>query len=265
MREGRGSIALIAQAAGQEAYRKPFLSDARDVQGAAFAVGVPLVNLELPVLIDPRQFTPKNYPVVVSVDPAGEYPHTLEKPGDGQAALVRYLERGGVLVALSHGGAFRAALIRAGDGLRRSADEVQTPRLLDLLGLATVRPREKPIKDFAAQAFDHPPNEPREIFFERASEAPRELQGLPRHVPLVPMHKARFYPMVSTQQAATVIYQLKDETGEVYGPALSLVPKGRGTLVIIDHLLWHSRPDEQPFADRILPAVLRWALETGQP
>jgi hypothetical protein len=71
--------------------------------------------------------------------------------------------------------------------------------------------------------------------------------------------------MVSTQGAASVIYEIRDETGMAYGPALSLVPKGRGTLVIIDHLLWNSRPDGEPFSERILPALLRWALEAATP
>jgi hypothetical protein len=266
LRRRGAAVALIGQTAGQEAFRQTFLADTLTVQEAAFSIGVEVELLELAALVEPQKLDPVRFPVLVSVDPVGEFPHTLARPGDGQDALVGYIERGGVMVVLSRGGAFRTALIQSEKGLLRSADEVRDPSMLARLGLATIRPGENsPRGALVAKAFNHPPNALQEIFFQRSSEAPEELLGLPRRILIDPTLSARFYPMVSTQGAASVIYEIRDETGMAYGPALSLVPKGRGTLVIIDHLLWNSRPDGEPFSERILPALLRWALEAATP
>lgn len=254
---GRGPVAVIAQAAGQETLREAYLNDVREVQAATFAIDASYESVDPAILSDPARLTPQRYPVLVSVDPAGEYPHTVLTEGDARQALTQYLESGGVLIVLSRGGAFRTALIASEGGFRRSADEVQDPSMASLLNVRTVHPDE--VAGETVRAFNHPPNRPEAIVFERRPDVPELLQGLPRSVTLNPMLSARFYPMVSP--AGRVVYELRDGSGQSFGPALSLIPKGKGTLVVIDHLLWNSHPDGFAFSSRVLPTLLRWGLE----
>lgn len=255
-----GKVALLTQAGGQEAYQEAWLRDAHSLQQAVFAIGAEYADLVLSQLAEGAP-DPGDYPVIVSVDPLGEYPHTLIDPGDAQEALVDYIEAGGVLVVLSRGGALRTAVKQREGRLTRGPAELQKPSISEALAVETIRPTDEAGTDI--EAFNHPPNTGEPVFFQRGQRLPQGLLGLPRQVTLASTLNPRFYPMVPREGQATVVYELRNSHGEVYGPALSLIARGQGMLVVIDHLLWQSRPEDRPFEERILPGVLRWLLDAG--
>ncbi|HPK03683.1 MAG TPA: hypothetical protein PLS90_14640 [Candidatus Sumerlaeota bacterium] len=255
------SIAIINQFSGQEAFRDAFLQDAHRVQEAIFSIRADSVEISADVLASTALLTPAQYPVLVSVDPLGEYLHTLTESGDAVDALLQYLDRGGVLIALSRGGAFRSAVRRGSTGLTRTPTELVQPSLSEQLGIRSVRPTDADAGGVIS--FAHPPNGLQPIHFQRTGQLMEGLEGLPRHVTLAPMMSAPYFPMVGIEGQARVIYELVEEGGAIYGPALSVVPRGQGFLVLIDHLLWESRPDGRPFEKTILPILLQWALDTA--
>ena len=259
-RPRKGGIAIVGRIEGQEAYEAAWQADALDVQAAAYSIGVKAEILTMENLIDPNRMDPKTQPVLVSVDPVGEYLHTLYEDGDAQKALVWWLDRGGIMVVLSRGGAFRTA-VRQRDG--RFVRTIAEPSLADRIDVETVRPTTGGALAGALGAvhpFDHPPNTSQHFFFQRTSRLPEGLYALPRRINLAPMISAPFFPMVGRHQQGSVLYYLADMDGGFYGPALTLLPKGRGWVVIVDHLLWESRPDGRPFSETVLPTLLQWTL-----
>ena len=248
-------IAILPQAPGQEALQPRYKRDSVQVQSAAFAIGAEGENLGFDTISDPAQLRPQIWPVLVSIDPLGEYLHTFKEEADARNALAQYVEDGGIVIALSRGGAFRTAVKNTGERMARIGTE---PPLAEALGLTIVRPSGPAVA--GVTAFDHPPNSIQPIFFQRGSRMPQGLLDLPRRIPLAPMVSAPYFPMVEQTGAGTVIYSMSDEGGLVQGPVLMLAVKGRGTVMVVDHLLWDSRPDDRPFAESILPSLLRWAL-----
>ncbi len=253
------AIALLPQAGGIEGHRTTYENDIARVQSAAFALGIETTNLELEQLADAGRLTPERYPVLVGVDPLGEYLHTLRTPGDAQEALVRYLEAGGNLVVLARGGVFRTALRVEGGQIRRGPAELTPPSLAEALGLRRLQPGENRL-GVGAEAFHRPPNHGHQFFFERAQQVPVGLFGLPGRVRLASLAQAPYYPMVTDAGMAHVLYDLRDESGRVYGPALQVITHGRGRVVLINHLLWESELDGVPFHEHALPKLLGWAL-----
>jgi hypothetical protein len=261
--EREGTIALAPLIDERNACRSTYAADARFVQQAAFAIGASVQPLLPMAMADPGALNPKRHPVLVMLDPAGEYLNTLKAPGDAQKTLQAYVEDGGVLVALSRGGAFRAALFGDATGYRHEADASLPNSLLAGLGLTILRPGDAPPAGVVARAFNHPPNHASELYFERASDIPRALLGLPGRVPVDPMPYARYCPMASATALGTTVYRLMDKNGQSYGSALSLIPKGRGMIVVVDQLLWNCRPKAQTIGERVLPIVLSWALSAS--
>src|SRR5690606_38138959 len=98
------AIGILNQLSGQEAFREAFLKDVHRLQQAVFSIRAEAVSLSPESTARPDQFTARNYPVVVSIDPLGEYLHTLHESADAAQAMRRYVEEGGVLIALSRGG-----------------------------------------------------------------------------------------------------------------------------------------------------------------
>ena len=249
-------IGLVPQAGGQEGHQLRYRNLSRDVQSAVYSIGAEGLMLPLETMADANKLIPVEHPVLVSFDPVGEYLHTLNAPGDAQQAMLNYLEQGGVLVLLSHGGALRTAVVNRNGQIQRT---VVNPSMTQELGLKTRRPSPQP--QDGVIAFDHPPNTAGEVYFQRTGQLPRGLQALPRRIAMAPMLSAPFYPMVNEETPGTVIYELKDSSDVTYGPALTLIPRGQGTIVLVDHLLWYSCPDDRPFTQTALPVLLRWALE----
>jgi hypothetical protein len=249
----------MAQASSRENYRDAYQRDARQVQAAAYAIGVDCKTLDINELADSSRLVPKNYPVICYVDPVGDYLHTLKAPGDAQNCLIKYVENGGVVIALSRGGAFRTPMRNESGGLVETSVQ---PGLDDLLMLKILRPNEPALA--GVTAFDHPPNTAMTFYFENSGRLPGGLTGLPPLVSLAPMVSAPFYPMLETRGRGTAIYELKDSNGTVYGPGLFLLPRGRGMVLVVDHLLWESRIEDRPFSERGLPLILYRALMSAR-
>ncbi|MCL5270091.1 MAG: hypothetical protein M1457_05985 [bacterium] len=254
------TVALLPQVAGQETYRATYLDDVRRVETAAFALGAPFTTLEPDAWADPARLTPASYPVVVSVDPVGEYLETLGQPGDAAGTLASYVRNGGRLIVLSRGGAFRTAVRNDLGTFRRQggAPDPGASFAARQWAVLTIRPADPQPRGI--KAFDHPPNTAEEFFFQRQGLLPEGLHGLPRRIPMASMISAPFFPMIGRDGQGTVVYSLTDTNGAAYGPALSLLPAGKGYVVVIDHLLWDSGAEDTPFSDIVLPLLLRWAM-----
>ncbi len=251
-------IGIMPLLPGAEAYRVAYQNDLRRVQAADFSIDADTVNLGVETLADTAQLNPARLPVLVNIDPVGEYLHTLGSTADAQNALLRYVEEGGRLIVLARGGAFRTTVLKDGGQMRRTPADMTRPNLLDQIGAKVSRP--PAAAGAAIVPFNHPPNDGRTIFFQRSSQLPhKELFGLERRVQLGSMVSAPFYPMVASSGAIT-LYDLRDENSRIFGPALQIIPKGRGFVVVIDHLLWESEIDDVPFSESELPKLLRWAL-----
>jgi hypothetical protein len=249
------TVGLVPLAAPQEEYRDVYNADSRHIQAAAFAIGAECGNLSLETMADRQQLRPDAIPVLVSFDPVGAYLHTLHEDGDAQAALVQYLEKGGTVIALSRGGAFRKP-VKSDNGALTVASA--NPDLATRLAFKTIHPSDS--STLGSVPFDHPPNTVEQVFFQRSSSLPKGLVGLPRRIDMAPMISAPFYPMMAPGSRGMIVYELFDGTGASYGPVLTILPQGRGTVVLIDHLLWESRSDDRPFSECVLPIILRWAL-----
>ena len=253
------TVGLVPLAEAQEEYRDAYNTDSRHIQGAVFAIGAESRNLSLETLADRQQLRPEAIPVLVSFDPVGAYLHTLRQAGDAQAALVEYLEKGGIAIALSRGGAFRSPVKNDNGQLTIAA---ANPDLASQLAFKTIHPGDS--STLGAVPFDHPPNTVEQIYFQRSSSLPKGLVGLPRRIEMGPMISAPFYPMMPRGgDRGMIVYELFDGTGASYGPVLTILPQGRGYVVLIDHLLWQSRSDDRPFSECVLPILLRWALSTA--
>jgi hypothetical protein len=206
-------------------------------------------------LADPERLTPRAYPILVSVDPRGEYPDTVETEGDARDALARYVETGGALILYSRGGALKTAVIRVGSRyLRTTRDR----GLAEALGLRIVHPEDR--KPPGIAPLDRLPDRTGSYRFERNGAVPPGLAGLPRSIDAAPMLYSAYYPMTDESGEAEEVYRLVDETGAAYGPTLTIVPRSRGRIVVIDHTLWNSNIDGQPFHRAVLPTLMAWTV-----
>lgn len=255
---GNQRLGIMPLATGSEAYRVTYQNDMRRVQAAAFSIDAEADPLNLEAISDSTQLTPAKNPAVVYIDPVGEYVQTMNANADAQNALLNYVEQGGHLIVLARGGAFRTAVRNDAGAMLRTPADMTRPNLADALGLRTLRPASGGAA--GVTPFNHPANTGRTLFFQRGSQMPQGLMGLERRVRLGSMPSAPFYPMVATGSGAILLYDLRDDSGAVFGPAMQIIPKGRGAVVVIDHLLWESEIDDIPFSERELPKILKWAL-----
>ncbi|MEN6627548.1 MAG: hypothetical protein ABFD69_15095 [Candidatus Sumerlaeia bacterium] len=252
------NIGLIPLATGSEAYRVAYQGDVHKVQSAILTIGAEPRPLGMDDLARPDVLSPARLPAVVYIDPVGEYLHTLNTRGDAQQALLQYVTGGGRLIVLARGAAFRTTVRGENGQMRRAPADMTRPNLAQEFGVKFARPASSAAG--GVEPFNHPPNDGRTIFFQRASQVPRDLLGLARQVQLRSMLSAPFYPMVATEPGAVPLYDLRDDSGRVFGPAMQIIPRGRGAIIVIDHLLWESEIDNTPFVERELPKLLRSAL-----
>lgn len=249
----KGAIAVLPQA-GADAKAKPaYDADALAVQKAAYRIGADTRVLTVSEEAGATTLRPESMPVVVAVDPEGAYLRTRDSDGDAEAALLKYVEGGGVVIALSRGGALRKPMDAASAVLPTKT----APALAERLGLKTLKPGAA--EATGAEAFKRPPASGGNFIFQRGAQIPEGLSSLPKRIELAPRLAAPFTPMVS-ENGPTLVYALTDQRGKSYGPALTLVSKGRGWVMIVDELLWESRVDARPFTERVLPQLLHWAL-----
>lgn len=252
------AFGVLPQLPGQEAFRETYENDVKQVKAAVFTLGVQTRDVHHELLAAPDALTPEAWPVLISVDPLGEYLHTLNAEGDARDTILQYLNRGGVLIALSRGGALRSA-IRTQPGAQLLRSPLR-PSLAELLGLSTVYPDQSAAS--SVDAFQHPPNTAASLFFQLDGPLALVLQGLPRRINLGAMDTAPFYPMVASQGQGRTVYSLQNSEGKTFGPALTYVGYGSGHIIIIDQLLWESTIDDRPFSERVLPLILLWAAQT---
>lgn len=250
-------VAILAQAGGLNGKGADYDELSAELQEAVFLAGLESAMLPQEDLIDAARLTPDRYSVIASVDPLGEYPDTLAADGDARAALERYVDQGGVLLLFSRGGALRTAVVSSQGRFMRTLREGDG--LADRFGLETVHPGTKSAR--AHGPFDHPPNQAAGLVFERAIAPPAGLEALPSRLEPAPMLSAPFYPMIDTAAQAHVVYEIIDEAGRRYGPALSVVRRGNGRIVVIDHLLWRAQFDGEDFTRAALPVILAWAAK----
>ncbi len=252
------TLGILAQIDGQESYQPLYTHDSMAARAAAFSLGMSSRTISAESLLATGGDSPRDHPVLIYIDPIGEFMHTRDGEGDVQRALIDYIFEGGVLIVLSRGGAFRTAVVNKGSRLARKPSHMIMQPLNEKLRIITLQPGHHNPK--IARAFDRPPNHGSSIYFQRTGRIPRALSGLPRRIMLSPMVSAPFYPMTSSEGDGTVIYSLEDDNGSRYGPSLTMLQRGRGHLVLIDHLIWDSKINERPFSERILPVILHWAL-----
>lgn len=249
-----GKVAIIAQAGGLEKQGAEYAQLSAQVQEAGFLAGIESVMLPQEELTQ-GSLSAKSYPVVISVDPLGEYPDTLAQDGDARKSLDRFVRAGGALVLFSRGGALRTAVVSNQGRFIRTVREGEG--LAKDLELRTLQPSAKPPDPF--HPFDRPPNEVGGIHFERTAASPHGLESLPASFELSAMPSAPFYPMADKQGAMQQLYILKNGGNLQFGPGLTLIARGTGVIIIIDHLMWFSTTDGQPFSRTVLPMIFTWA------
>jgi hypothetical protein len=249
-------IGLLPLLPGQDRVRKLYTEFERQAQAACLAIGATPATVPIETLANPEQLTPRRYPVLICVDPLGEYLATYSAENDAQQALLQYLEQGGKVLALSRGGVFRTAVRRSPAG--QFARTLAQPGLLGPLGFTFLRNSDPAHPE--AQPFEHPDNRIEQLYFQRGEGLAGPLLALPRRVPLGPLYSPTFFPLLPPANA-TIAYSLISSSNTTYGPALSITPHGRGQLIIIDHLLWNSLFEDAPVAPRLLPALLASLLQ----
>jgi hypothetical protein len=258
-RSGASStLGILEQIEGQESYQPLYEQDSRAVRGAAFSMGMTNRTVPAESLVHNTSTPSDTYPVLMYIDPIGEYMHTRDEEGDVKDALIEYIYGGGTLIVLSRGGAFRTAVIRKSDRLARKPSNMVAQPLHEKLRIINCQPFRRNMEKI--RPFDSPPNLGHSFHFQRSSRLPAGLSGLPRRIMMSPMLSAPFYPMTSSEGDGTMIYSLEDDSGSQFGPSLTILQRGRGHLVLIDHLIWDSKINGRPFSERILPVILHWAL-----
>jgi hypothetical protein len=250
-------IGLLARAPGDGSFARTYAGLSAQVQEAIHWCGLEWESPTLDDLVDPAAMTAARFPVLVTVDPLGEFPDTVRRDGDARAALVNYVRSGGALVVYSRGGALRTAVI-AGEG--RFIRSFSRPSLASDFGLDALMPADASAD---VRPFDRPPNDRPGLAFQLAPDAPAVLKSLPPRVELEPMPSAQFYPLIAERGRRT-LYALTSADGTKWGPGLSIAPFGEGAVIIIDHLLWAGEVDGEPFTRAALPLLLLWAAK-GMP
>ena len=249
------TIGVLAQADAPTEVAATYESLHLELQKAAYLAGIHTKFVPQEDLLRGAELTPIQYPVIASVDPRGEYLETVEEEGDVGANLARYVEQGGVLLLFSRGGALRTPIISSGEKFYRARPE---GGLSARLGLRTIHPGEG--ESTRVDPFDRPPNSTLALSMELADPAPAGLSAMPKRLQPRPMLNAVFYPMMGARGELEWIYTLANEEGRVFGPVLSRLRYGRGHVICIDHLVWYSQFEGEPFTREILPLVLAWSV-----
>lgn len=250
-------IGILGRAQGADEVSTDFDRINARFQHAAFLASLSCSVVPQPMMTDSVRLSPEVFPILACLDPLGEYLDSLESEGDVRTVLRQYVERGGTLLLFSRGGALRTAVRTSPDGMVR---EPSTDGLARDLGLRIALPGDPVPPGFSP--FDRPPNQLAPLEFSRALAFASDLTELPASIDLGCQMLAPFYPMVSTaSQEEATIYELRMQDGTRFGPALQAAPAGQGRVLIVDHLLWSSRADGQPFETAVLPVLLKWAFK----
>lgn len=225
-----------------------------DVQQAAFLAELEIEFPEPRVFADPARLNVRAYPAAVIADPDARYVDTLDVEGDVRSALVSYVESGGTLIVYARKGALRTPIRVAA-----SPSGAAGPSLADQLNLRILVPDGETLR--GERAFDAPPNLPVALQLKRAPTVPVGLGSLPLNIDVPSGSGAPFHPAVSADGAFETLYQLTSDTGTSFGPALILVRRGTGRIIVVDALLWEASIEGRPFSHVVLPQLLAWAAD----
>jgi len=254
----RIQIGVLGRAGGLEEHAQEYSSLSNQIQEAAFIAGFDSILLSEDSLTNPSSLSPSSFPILASIDPVGEYLDSMNEQGDVRKLLVAYVESGGCLLLYSRGGALRTAVLNAPGGFLRSPRPEGLARQFEF---KTFHPGDESPSGIIP--FDRPSSEAGLLTFDRSDVLPENFPGLPKSISLASMLLAPFYPMVDVGGHGKTIYRLRGSDKD-FGPALTLTPRGKGKIVVIDHLLWHSKVDDEPFTTAVLPSILRWQLDQAK-
>lgn len=205
-------------------------------------------------LVDPRVFNTRN--IWIAFYFGGEdYYQTVNREGDGEAALQAWLRGGGTLVSLASGpfpfyyneqdkpvvSAARFGLPISGSGANNRADT---------LGVVTTTGWEKPPEGL-------------QLSF-RVAPGQKVLPGLPATIPWTAVADPRWRPVfnvVGKGNRYTPLVTLQDSTGRQWGDAAALIEYTEGDLAGARVLyLWHSLRQLPGYERTITTDLLRYLL-----
>lgn len=251
------SVAILGLPSTSDPLDAETLELHQEIQQAAFLSRLACEYPAAESMINPAGLNPRDYPVVAVADFEGTYPDTVIEEGDARAAILNYVNTGGTLLVYSRRGALRRPR-RLPSGDPAGTEGLESP-LLRALELRRHEPGDGGRSSL--RAFDYPPNLPVALQMKRRGPMPQGLRSLPPQVEAPDLATgAPFYPLLSETGQDETLYQLVNETGVAYGPALLAVRRGAGRILIVDHLLWHASVEGQPFSQVILPQLLSWAF-----
>jgi len=252
----QGKVAILPMPKGLNPYGSPV------VKALHKAGLMPFVHVLTPEeFVDPDAFNPERYPAALYL--SGEnYRRTVRREGDGDEALLRFLDAGGTLIVLPAGpfpfyydekgnrvvAAHKFGLPICGSGLGDVRDAPEWSRL---------------------HGWEKPP-QAHTFHFEVASQAVRLLAGVPARFPFPSSEIAdqRWRPVVPSGKEARYLplITLKDETGASWGDGAAVIErpaKYGGTARII--YVWTSLLQTPQVGGPLLVGVLKYALANALP
>lgn len=218
--------------------------------------GVKLKELTWEDVLDAAKFNVRNYPVVLYA--SGEnYTQTLNEQGDCDAALLRYLREGGLLVTIATQ-PFPFYYNEKGEGVV-SAGKFGIP----IAGSGALGRADIP-KGSLVRGWEEPPDGAK-LAFQVDKVYKRTLRGLPATVAFPQAGDLRWRPCTGGGLPKGDVYvplaRLSDEKGRHYGDGIAYVhhrasePKGGKNLYV-----WMRMPDILD-ADELLFSLFRLAAE----
>lgn len=227
------------------------------VQAAAFLAGVERELVPADVLADPLLLTPDRYAALVVPDPSGESIDSVREEGDARHAIEAYVRRGGVLILAAHGAPLRTAVVNAGGRYVRGA---RSEGLGALLQLAPLEPGGE--SRGGAMGYERLPDR---------TTAPRLVApigsapwgSLAVEWEVRPALRAPFVPVLDAAPGARpvggAVLLLEAADGAPMGPAISVLTRDAGRVVVIDAVAWGARVGGRAFGESELPRILHWA------
>jgi hypothetical protein len=243
------------------AFLPPHGPAAPQIREALDDLGIPSIALRPEEFVDPALFSVADYPILIYTSPE-HYLRSVNSPGDGEAVLLEYLQRGGTLLVMGPARPFTYP-----DDLT-SADETPSAREFALFGrrfgLDLLGPGEE---RGGAIGFEQPPADKLTFRLEASQDV---LSGLPEQIPFPSAGDRRYRPATGDALPAgddfTPVLTLYDDAGKRYGPAVALIRRhapGAGGNIL--HVWGSLLGPDFPYADTVLHQVLTKAAELCLP
>ncbi len=213
-------------------------------------------------LIEPEVLSPERMDLLVNIDAREHYYYSVKSPGDGHAALMKYINEGGNLLIMGSGVPFYYGYTaRQGEWLTITrGEEILTPLGFDVVLPGEFNPQ--------AQSFELPENPVTTLKFKRIMSQvdPAEISLLPEEVPFPPSADSRFRPVVpgnlKDNDQFFSIYELVDSNGKRWGPAMAILKRQsatgrRQTFIYVSYQLARARINGQDFVDYLMPVAIQ--------